>query len=163
MMSDVSSSSRPIESVWDYPRPPRLEPTARRLEVYFGDICIAATQRGLRVLETGHPPVYYFPPEDVRREFLVPSPQRSVYEWKGVAVYYHVRVGDAWVENAAWAYPDPTPAFRALANYLAFYPQKMTRCWVDGEVVRPQPGHFYGGWITAEIRGPFKGEPGVRG
>ncbi|MCX8025978.1 MAG: DUF427 domain-containing protein, partial [Thermanaerothrix sp.] len=139
------------------------EPTSRWLEVYFGDICIAATRRGLRVLETGHPPAYYFPPEDVRREFLVLSSRRSLCEWKGLAVYYHVQVGDAFSENAVWSYPDPTPAFSALANYLAFYPQKMTRCLVDGEVVRPQPGHFYGGWITAEIRGPFKGEPGVRG
>ncbi|AHB87540.1 protein of unknown function DUF427 [Thermosynechococcus sp. NK55a] len=151
------------ESVWDYPRPPRLEPTAKHLRVVFNGVVIADTQRGQRVLETSHPPVYYFPPEDVQSQYLVPSARQTFCEWKGQGAYYHVKVGDRQAENAAWYYPKPTPAFAPIRNYIAFYAALMDECTVDGVVVIPQPGGFYGGWITPDIVGPFKGAPGTWG
>ena len=151
------------ESVWDYPRPPRLEPTGRHIQVYFNGELIADTRRAKRVLETSHPPVYYIPPEDVRSEYLQPGEGRSWCEWKGEAGYYDVVVGERRATNAAWYYPRPTPAFRDLRDHVAFYPGPMDRCLVDGEVVRPQPGSFYGGWITDDVVGPFKGEAGTTG
>ena len=149
------------ESVWDYPRPPRLEPTDRHIQVVFKDVTIANTRRALRLLETSHPPVYYIPPEDIRMEYLSPSRRTSLCEWKGRAAYYSLSVGERIETDAAWYYPNPTPPFAALKGYVAFYPQKMDACLVDGERVRPQPGTFYGGWITQDIVGPFKGEPGT--
>lgn len=149
------------ESVWDYPRPPRLEPTDELVEVEFGNRVIARTTRALRVLETSHPPTYYLPVEDVEPGVLRPASGTSVCEWKGRAVYYDVVAGDHIAERAAWSYPDPTPAFEALREHVALYPGRMDRCLVDGEVVRPQPGRFYGGWITSRVVGPFKGEPGT--
>lgn len=151
------------ESVWDYPRPPRLEPTSKHLRVVFNGVVIAETQRGQRVLETSHPPVYYFPPEDVQSQYLVPSPRQTFCEWKGQGAYYHVKVGDRQANNAAWYYPKPTPAFAPIRNYIAFYAGLMDECTVDGVVVMPQPGGFYGGWITPDIVGPFKGAPGTWG
>lgn len=151
------------ESVWDYPRPPRLEPTSKHLRVVFNGVVIAETQRGQRVLETSHPPVYYFPPEDVQAQYLVPSSRQTFCEWKGQGAYYHVKVGDRQVNNAAWYYPKPTPAFAPIRNYIAFYAGLMDECTVDGVVVIPQPGGFYGGWITPDIVGPFKGAPGTWG
>ncbi|MBV9849060.1 MAG: DUF427 domain-containing protein [Armatimonadetes bacterium] len=151
------------ESVWDYPRPPRLEDTAKHIQVVFNGVVIADTHRAKRVLETSHPPVYYIPPEDVQRQYLVPAPGSSFCEWKGAASYYTVAVGDRTAEGAAWFYPDPTPAFAALKDHVAFYPGRMEACFVDGERVQAQPGDFYGGWITHEIVGPFKGDPGTGG
>ncbi len=151
------------ESVWDYPRPPRLERTAKRIVVEFGGQTIADSSGAYRVLETSHPPVYYIPPEDIRTEFIRPASGRSFCEWKGSARYYSVQVGDRIAERAAWCYPQPTAGFVAIENYVAFYAQKMDRCWVDGEEVLPQPGEFYGGWITCDVVGPFKGEPGSQG
>jgi len=151
------------ESVWDYPRPPRLEPSGRHVRVEFGGKTVAETRRALRVLETSHPPVYYIPPEDVRVEFLRRSERQTVCEWKGIAIYYDVVVGDRAAPDAAWCYPDPEPVFAPLARYVAFYPGRMDACYVDGERVAAQPGDFYGGWITSDIDGPFKGEPGTRG
>ncbi len=151
------------ESVWDYPRPPRLEPTSKHLRVVFNGVVIAETQRGQRVLETSHPPVYYFPPEDVQAQYLVPSSRQTFCEWKGQGAYYHVKVGDRQANNAAWYYPKPTPAFAPIRNYIAFYAGLMDECTVDGVVVIPQPGGFYGGWITPDIVGPFKGAPGTWG
>ncbi|MCA2001796.1 MAG: DUF427 domain-containing protein [Chloroflexi bacterium] len=151
------------ESVWDYPRPPRLEATPRRLRVIFAGETVADTQSGLRVLETSHPPVYYFPPSDVRLEFLIPSAGGSFCEWKGRAAYYSLRVKTRLVENAAWFYPNPTPAYILLKDFIAFYAAPMDACFVDDERVLPQPGSFYGGWITSDITGPFKGEPGTHG
>jgi uncharacterized protein (DUF427 family) len=154
------------ESVWDYPRPPRVEASTRLVEVYFGGIRLAETRRSMRVLETSHPPVYYVPPEDVRMELLVASDQRSWCEWKGLASYYHVvalaRPGHAGrrAENAAWYYPDPTVPYKEIRGAIAFYPGAMDACLVDGEAVVAQPGGFYGGWITRDVVGPFKGEPG---
>jgi uncharacterized protein (DUF427 family) len=151
------------ESVWDYPRPPRLEPAGRRIEVIFNGETIAATDRAWRVLETSHPPVYYVPPEDIREGALQPAPGRSFCEWKGEARYFTVQAGDRRAEKAAWSYPAPTPGFAAIKDHVAFYAGPMDRCLVDGEEVRPQPGSFYGGWVTDDVVGPFKGEPGSQG
>jgi uncharacterized protein (DUF427 family) len=150
------------ESVWDYPRPPCIEDSPRHIQVFFNGILIAETRRAKRVLETSHPPVYYIPPQDIRMEYLVRTQHATWCEWKGQAAYYTVGVGEKQAENAAWFYPEPTPPFAALKEYVAFYPQKMDACYVDGERVTPQPGGFYGGWITRDIVGPFKGEPGTR-
>lgn len=151
------------ESVWDYPRPPRLEISSKRIVVEFGGKTIADTKRALRVLETSHPPIYYIPPEDVRMEFLQAEAGSSFCEWKGQARYYAVMVGGRKAQQAAWAYPNPTPAFKEIKDCIAFYAEKMDACTVDGEQVRPQEGSFYGGWITRDIAGPFKGGPGSRG
>src|SRR4051794_14280185 len=149
------------ESVWDYPRPPRLEPSDAAVEVVLGGVVVAATRSALRVLETSHPPTYYLPPEAFAPGTLRPAPGRSVCEWKGEARYLSVVGVDAIAEAAAWTYPHPTPPFAALAGYVSLYPGRMDRCTVDGEVVLPQPGGFYGGWITSRVVGPFKGEPGT--
>jgi uncharacterized protein (DUF427 family) len=151
------------ESVWDYPRPPRLEDTSRHIQVIFNGVVIADTRRARRVLETSHPPVYYLPPEDIQQQYLAPTARTSYCEWKGGARYYTIRVGDRVVENAAWTYPQPTSGFTGIKDYIAFYPAPMDACLVDGAPVRPQPGGFYGGWITPDIVGPFKGEPGTSG
>lgn len=151
------------ESVWDYPRPPRLEMDARRIEIMFNGQLIVDTRHAARVLETSHPPVYYIPPEEIAPGVLIPAAGASICEWKGSASYWTVTVGNRAAEAAAWSYPDPTPEFRPLADFVAFYPGRMDECRVDGESVTPQPGEFYGGWITAEIVGPFKGEPGTMG
>ncbi len=149
------------ESVWDYPRPPRLEDTERHITIDYGGETIADTKRAKRVLETSHPPVYYIPPEDIRTEFLSAVPGTSFCEWKGLASYYDLEVGERMISKAAWYYPEPTEPFRSIRDFVAFYPSKMDRCTVDGEVVRAQAGDFYGGWITSDIVGPFKGEPGT--
>lgn len=151
------------ESVWDYPRPPRMEETEEHVKVIFNDVVIADTHRAKRVLETSHPPVYYIPPEDVKMEYLKRTDRSSVCEWKGRAAYYTVVVDDKEAPKAAWFYPDPTPAFESIENHVAFYPQFMDACFVDGERVQAQPGDFYGGWITGDIVGPFKGGPGTMG
>ena len=151
------------ESVWDYPRPPRLEPTDRHVRVEFAGVVIADSRAAYRVLETSHPPVYYIPPEDVSMQHLDKSAGSSYCEWKGRAIYYDVVVGSARLPRAAWSYPDPTPSFEAIRLYLAFYPAPMDGCFVDGERVASQPGDFYGGWITSDLEGPFKGGPGTRG
>src|SRR5688572_20349950 len=151
------------ESVWDYPRPPRVERSPKRIEVVFNGRTIVDSRRAKRVLETSHPPVYYVPPEDVAPGVLRETPRRTVCEWKGGATYYTVAVGDRTAPDAAWAYLDPTPAFAPIRGYVAFYPAPMDECRVDGERVVPQPGGFYGGWITADVVGPFKGEAGTLG
>jgi uncharacterized protein (DUF427 family) len=151
------------ESVWDYPRPPRLEGTRREIRVVFNQVVIAQTTRAYRVLETSHPPVYYLPPDDIHMKYLIPSPRTSYCEWKGQAAYYHVGVGERRADNTAWYYPHPTPDFAPIREYVAFYAFLMDACFVDGELVTPQPGKFYGGWITKDVVGPFKGEPGTMG
>lgn len=151
------------ESVWDYPRPPRLEDVEKRVEVVFGGVKIADTTRAKRVLETSHPPVYYVPPEDIRMEHLTPASGGSFCEWKGRAGYYDVSAGGQTAPRAAWHYPDPVPSYRSLKDHVAFYPSKMEACYVDGEEVEAQEGDFYGGWVTTEIVGPFKGAPGTWG
>ncbi len=148
------------ESVWDYPRPPRVEAVSDRVRVEFGGIILAESFRAFRVLETSSPPVYYLAPEDVRMECLRPSEGSSFCEWKGRARYWAVRVKDRVADWAAWSYPDPDPDYGVIKDYLAFYPGEMDACYIGARRVTPQPGHYYGGWITPEVVGPFKGEPG---
>ena len=151
------------ESVWDYPRPPRVEDSSKHVRVIFNGVVVAETGRAKRVLETSHPPVYYIPPQDIKMEHLRPASRSSYCEWKGRAAYYTVSVGEKQAENAAWYYPDPALGFEAIKGHVAFYPHLMDVCYVDGEQVQAQAGGFYGGWITSDIVGPFKGEPGTRG
>lgn len=151
------------ESVWDYPRPPRVESVTSRLRVVFAGQTIADTVRGYRVLETSHPPNYYLPLDDVVPGALVAADGSSMCEWKGVATYFDVVAGGRVAPRAAWTYPHPVDAYRMLAGTVAFYPAPMDSCWVDDEQVTPQPGRFYGGWITRSVVGPFKGEPETMG
>ncbi len=151
------------ESVWDYPRPPALEPTAKHLVVMFNGRIVADTVHGFRVLETSHPPVYYFPPDDIDRSLVRKAPGSSFCEWKGSAGYVDVMVDDRVARQAGWYYEQPTSSFAAIAGYVAFYAGRVDECRVDDEVVTPQPGGFYGGWITHDVVGPFKGVPGSQG
>lgn len=151
------------ESVWDYPRPPRVEDSSKLIRVLFNGVVVAETRRAKRVLETSHPPVYYIPPQDVRMECLVETGRSSWCEWKGQARYHSITAGDRMAPDAAWSYPRPFEQYAGIAGYLAFYASKMDTCTVDGEQVQAQPGDFYGGWITSEIVGPFKGGPGTMG
>ena len=151
------------ESVWDYPRPPKLERVRKTIEVYFNGALIAKTNAAYRVLETSHPPNYYIPPADINSDYLEDSEWITSCEFKGLGSYYHVKAGNKKIENAAWFYDNPTPAFATIKGYPAFYANKMDRCLVDGIQVKPQPGEFYGGWITPDIVGPFKGGPGSGG
>ena len=148
------------ESVWDYPRPPRLEPARCRIQVVLGGITIADTTAALRLLETSHPPVYYLPPEAILPGTLTPTKRRSFCEFKGWASYLDVTAGDRTQGAAAWAYAKPSPGYEAMAGHVAFYAAQMDACFVDGELARPQPGGFYGGWVTSKLAGPFKGVPG---
>ena len=159
-----------IESVWDYPRPPRLERSAELVRVVHRGIVVAESRATYRVLETSHPPVYYIPPGDVAH--VVASARRSSFcEWKGQARYFTLDVSAAVATldpravsvDCAWSYPAPTGAFGAIADHLAFYASRVDECTVDGERVIPQAGDFYGGWITSRIEGPFKGLPGTSG
>ena len=152
------------ESVWDYPRPPRMERSQKQIEVIFNGVTIASSNQTYRILETSHPPAYYIPPADINLEYLQPGgTSRSFCEWKGFASYYTVAVKDKQVINAAWYYTQPNPVYAAIENCVAFYPSKMDACYVDGELVKAQAGDFYGGWITSDIVGPFKGEAGSWG
>lgn len=151
------------ESVWDYPRPAVLEDTDKHLKVIFNGMVLAETNRGKRVLETSHPPVYYFPPEDIKLEYLMESPRKGWCEWKGGYQYYDISIGDRQVNSGCWRYIVPTPNFVTLQDYYGFFANLMDACYVNDERVTPQPGEFYGGWITADIVGPFKGSPGTMG
>ncbi len=151
------------ERVWDYPRPPRLEPVPQRLRVVLGGVTIADTVAGFRVLETSHPPTYYLPRGDILGSALVPAAGQSFCEWKGVATYFDVVGGVRRLERVAWTYERPSPNFAALAGCVAFYAGPMDACFVDDEQVTPQPGGFYGGWVTRNLVGPFKGSPGTSG
>lgn len=151
------------ESVWDYPRPPRLQNVGERLRVIFTGETIADTVAGFRVLETSHPPVYYIPPGDLDQQYLCTVSGSSWCEFKGRAKYWSLDVNGKRAENAAWSYPQPSPAFADIAGYLAFYASRVDECWVGDERVQPQEGDFYGGWITSRIVGPFKGGAGTRG
>ncbi len=152
------------ESVWDYPRPPRVELSPRRIRVQLGDETIADTTRAHRALETSHPPVFYVPVDDVKPGVLTPSGGRTTFcEWKGSASYLDVSAGGQRVERAAWTYHDPRPGFEEIRDAIAFYPGRMDACFVDDERVVAQPGDFYGGWITSDVVGPFKGERGTSG
>ncbi len=148
------------ESVWDYPRPPCMAPDARRVQVRFGDLIIADSERSTRVLETASPPTFYLPPEDVQLQLLEPLDGVSHCEWKGLAAYWGLIAKLGPPTPVAWCYANPTPSFRPISGYFSFYPSAL-KCYVGGERVRAQPGRFYGGWVTGELTGPFKGEPGT--
>jgi len=148
------------ESVWKYPRPPKVEPTTKRIRVEFAGELVADTLHAVRVLETSHPPVYYIPRADVREDLLIPSARRSFCEFKGPASYWSLRLGDKLATEAAWSYQSPSPDYDAIRGHLAFYAGRVDACYVDEERVQAQPGEFYGGWVTSDIIGPFKGRPG---
>jgi uncharacterized protein (DUF427 family) len=151
------------ESVWDYPRPPKVEDTNRHIRIVFNGVTIAETRQAKRVLETSHPPVYYIPPQDIKRQYLQRTDHSTWCEWKGQASYYTVTVGDQQARNGAWVYLQPVPDYISLKDHVAFYPSRMEACYIDDERVQAQPGDFYGGWITKEIVGPFKGGSGSQG
>jgi uncharacterized protein (DUF427 family) len=150
------------ESVWDYPRPPCVEDHFRQIQVVLNGVVIADSRQSVRVLEKGHPPVYYFPPEDVLMKSLEPTDHCTTCEFKGEAHYYRVTVGERSVENACWRYPDPQPPYERIKGYLAFYAGLVDACLVDGEAVRPEADSFYGGWITHEITGISTSDPGEK-
>lgn len=159
----ADSPGRGQESVWDYPRPPALRPDSRQVIVRVGHRVVADTRSAVRVLETASPPTFYLPPEDVDLSLLVEGAGDSRCEWKGRAQYWSVRMpehADPELESVGWSYPQPAAAFKAIAGWLSFYPGRIA-CTVDGERVQPQPGGFYGGWMTREIAGPVKGTPGT--
>ncbi|MEO1240198.1 MAG: DUF427 domain-containing protein [Pseudomonadota bacterium] len=148
------------ENVQDYPRPPALEPVRHRLRVLLNGKTVAETTRALRVLETHHAPTYYIPPEDVMAA-LIPSRGTTFCEWKGQAAYFDVRAGNKTAHRAAWSYPSPSASFSALVGHMSFYAGAMDACFVGEERVIPQPGDFYGGWVTANLQGRIKGTPGT--
>lgn len=148
------------ESVWDYPRPPALEPLNALVEVHEGDTPVARSHGALRILETASPPTVYLPPGDVDARLLVAVEQHSHCEWKGRASYW--ALASAPGQPVAWSYAEPRERFRVIAGWYSFYPGRI-RCLVDGEVVRPQGGGFYGGWVTDNLVGPWKGEDGTGG
>lgn len=150
------------ESVWDYPRPPRLERCVARLRVVFAGVTIADTDAGFRVLETSHPPVYYIPQRHIAMQWLRPAAGRSFCEFKGIASYWTLEIDGRVSEQAAWSYEQPTPSFAPIAGHLAFYASRVDACFVGEERVAAQQGDFYGGWITSAVVGPFKGAPGTR-
>lgn len=151
------------ESVWDYPRPPKLEKVNSSVEVFFAGKRIASSNHSLRILETSHPPTIYIPFEDIDQGFLIKSSRSTFCEWKGKGGYYHLISGEEKILDAAWYYPDPKPSYKELKNHLAFYPSKVESCFINGEKVKAQEGDFYGGWITEKIIGPFKGAPNTHG
>ncbi len=149
-----------MENVWDYPRPPALVPCTRRVRVVHAGRTVADSTNALRILETSHPPTIYVPPADLDLTALTEAPRaRSFCEWKGSATYFDVLGAEA----AAWTYRTPSPAYAALRDHVAFYPSRVDTCFLDDEQVQAQDGDFYGGWITADITGPFKGGPGTLG
>lgn len=151
------------ESVWDYPRPPRVEPSSEHVVVTHGGVVVADTTASLRVLETSHPPTYYLPVDAFAPGVLRPGAGSSWCEWKGEAAYFDLVVAETVVPAVAWTYPTPSRGFEAIVDHVALYPGRVDGCTVDGEVVQPQPGNFYGGWITSRVTGPFKGAPGTSG
>ena len=163
--SEGMSSQRAKESVWDYPRPPRVEPLDRHVRIVLGGETIAESDRALRVLETASPPTIYVPREDVHEGVLIEAGNdiHTECEWKGTASYVHAEAGGKRAQRVAWFYPEPKQGFEQLAGHLAFYPRRVDAAYLDDELATPQPGAYYGGWITEEIEGPFKGEPGSEG
>jgi uncharacterized protein (DUF427 family) len=140
-----------------------VEPVRRRIRVLFNNVTVVDTNRAHRVLETSHPPVYYIPREDILPGCLEASAVTSYCEFKGRAQYWNLRVGSRMSANAAWSYASPVRGFEAIQGAVAFYASRVDECYVDDERVKPQPGNFYGGWITSDVEGPFKGEPGSEG
>ena len=154
---------KPTESVWDYPRPPAIERSGERVRVVFAGKTIADTTKAMRILETSHPPTYYIPRDDIDPEVLEPARGSTFCEFKGRASYYDLQVGDKRAEGAAWIYPAPTAPYREISDSVAFYPGLMDACYVDDEQIQAQAGSYYGGWITSNIKGPFKGGAGTGG
>ena len=151
------------ESVWDYPRPPAVEAIDVRVTVELGGAVLVDTSDVVRVLETSHPPVYYLPVAAFAPDSVARGHGSSFCEFKGAARYFDLLAGEHRAERAAWDYPSPSPGFEVLTGRIAVYAGRVDRCTVDGETVVPQPGHFYGGWITHDVVGPFKGGPGSMG
>lgn len=151
------------EWVWDYPRPPRLERANRRIRVEVDGELIVDSSYCFRILETSHPPTYYVPLESVQAGVLLPLPDRSWCEFKGAAHYFDLRVGARTIHKAGWGYESPVKGYEELAGTVAFYPSKASGCYVDDERVRAQEGDFYGGWVTSQVVGPFKGGPATWG
>lgn len=151
------------ESVWDYPRPPRVEATNKHIRVVFNGETIAETTRAIRVLETSHPPAYYIPQADIRMGFLTSTNRSTFCEFKGAASYWTVKLNGRISENFAWSYAKPNSGYEAIKNHLAIYPSRVDTCYVNDELVQAQEGDFYGGWITRDIVGPFKGGAGTWG
>lgn len=151
------------ESVWDYPRPATWEKANHHLKVIFNDVAIAETLQGKRVLETSHPPTYYFPAANVKLEYLIETSRKTFCEWKGWCAYYDIQVGEKRVAQGAWRFFDPSPSFVDIKDDYGFYARAMDACYVDDELAIAQPGGYYGGWITQNIVGPFKGEAGTMG
>lgn len=149
-------------SVWDFPRPPRIVQDPREVVLRWGELDVARTHHALFVQETGHPPSVYLPWRDVARELLVPAGSGSFCEWKGEALYWTLAHGDRRLPRVAWSYPQPLPGAEALLDHVAFYPVAL-QARVGGQPVTPQPGGFYGGWITPDLAGPFKGARGSEG
>ncbi|GCE65829.1 hypothetical protein OMCYN_01775 [cyanobiont of Ornithocercus magnificus] len=148
-----------MERVSDYPRPPRLEHCSDHVRVEALGRLLAESNRSIRILETFHPPTYYLPPDAFNLDLLESSSHSTFCEWKGIATYHDVVFGDQRLHEALWTYLNPSDRFREIAGWYALYPALMDACWVNAELVIPQPGSFYGGWITPEIQGPFKGDP----
>jgi uncharacterized protein (DUF427 family) len=148
------------ESVWDYPRPPRLEEFKGSITIELGGTEIASTTVAWRVLETSHPPTYYLPADSFIAGSLREAGGSSWCEWKGEASYFDLVSPQRIAPRAAWTYVAPTPGFTAIASAVAVMPALVDRCTVNGDEVTPQPGGFYGGWITSSVAGPFKGVPG---
>jgi uncharacterized protein (DUF427 family) len=157
------NSTLQAENVWDYPRPPVWQRVGLRVRILFDGTVIAETSAALRVLETSHPPVYYLPPDAFVPGTLQPAAGSSFCEWKGSARYWDICHLTSRAERAAWSYPSPDPSFAELRDHVAVYASLMDACFVGGEQVRPQLGGFYGGWITSNLQGPFKGIPGSQG
>jgi uncharacterized protein (DUF427 family) len=152
-----------VENVWDYPRPPALVPCERRVRIVLGGVTVADSDRALRVLETSHPPTIYVPDADVLGGALQPAAGGTFCEWKGRAVYFDVVAGGRRTARAAWGYPAPAAQYGALLGHVSFYPGRVDEAWLGEERVAAQAGDFYGGWITADLTGPFKGMPGTAG
>ena len=148
------------ESVWSYPRPPVAQPTRAHVRIEHAGTVVADTRASIRTLETSHPPSYYIPLEEIAPGILRGAEGSSFCEWKGVAVYWDIAIGDLVMPRVGWSYPIPSPQFKLLRDHIAFYAGPFERCSVDGDTVIPQPGGFYGGWITSSVAGPFKGVPG---
>jgi uncharacterized protein (DUF427 family) len=155
----IQIPKRGQESVWSYPRPPKLERVHQQIRVEFGGLVLAETIQGYRLLETANPPVYYFPPTDVRLAYFMLSSKQTVCKWKGVARYWSLRVEKRMAIEAAWSYAHAEKEYEGICDYFAFYSGKVDACYVGKQKVTAQPGDYYGGWITSKILGPFKGGP----
>ena len=151
------------ESVWDYPRPPAVSPCTEHVRIVQNGQTIASTRQAIRVLETSQAPAFYIPRSDIAKDILAISRQRSLCEWKGLATYWHIHLGNVTITDAGWSYEKPVPEYAAIAGHIAFYAQRLDECWVGEDQVNPNAGSFYGGWITSKISGPFKGAAGSLG